>query len=747
MATEIAFTTKQRTVPRHRVYVRAAWDAEWEEVEHLHCDSCTFTANPEMAKAQFNWQYGSVQHPGGEWEIFARLEHLRSYVKVEFTATDDEAPLDENDEPLPTIWYGILEEDNGEQKGVLASPDDGHAKGRQVLVAYGLDIMLQRHVLLHSVANGSEFEETINRAIEFNHRAQVTGTDKEESPNCSEHFGSLGAYVFAHDLTTSIFWTSFEAVRYLLAHQAPANEIDEVEIQWVLNDNPTESTVPDFDRPRKVCHGRTLRQILDELIDRRRLLGYTVEVEADEFGGADTINVRPFSFAPEELTYDDGLKEYTLPANSSQVSLVFDSDTAVQTAFVRRATLESIDQVVCIGARAIACFTICGSETATLFGSNETLAKGWTTSQQTEYQTAASSGGGYGGFEPWEAEFRNKAARKNEKLRRVFSYFNLVDDWTGETLLGEAIPYFPVSEDEPDPLPYYQPQLRFLPHLPLKTDHDYRDSNIADEEIPDNSPEGHKWEYLRPLVAIHLPDSSPEQYQLLDRTASNSETAFAAFGVEDGEKWSASVRMQDDAPGIVVTVSGQPQHVLGKGTFTKLSEDEDLAKFDYRTIVATVAMEVDQFCEGLFPLPELVSPSQVLRRMIVHLGDDYQQHYVAMGTMVAIDPETGELMMTLAPGHVRDDRPKLRALARLIYEWYRTERQSVELSMAYISARLSIGDLITTIGQGDSIQTINSVVTLIKYEFPRQEGSGPAAARTTISTQFAELDAKRLVGE
>jgi len=737
-ATEITFDNRPRTVPPHTVYLKSSWTSDWVEEPHLHCDYCQFTANPDMARAQFTWLYGNILRPGDTaFEVVERLDHLRSFVKVEFTEpAPEEEEGGEPDTPAPIIWYGILEEDNGEQKGILASTEDGHGRGHQVLIAYGLDIMLHRHVLRRSVAIGPEGTEiTIQRAIEFNAKAQIDGPDKVETGNRSADPTEGGTFVFSNDLTTSQFWSTFNAVDYLLTHHAPADEVDDIVVEWGLAIDGLGS-LPTFDKPRKACHGHTLRQVLDELMDRRRLVGYSLDVAVGEgSGGTDMIVVRPFTFTPEDVSFEDD----TIRANPAQFSLVFDADTAVQTAFVRKATLEMVDQVICTGGRIVACFSMAGSALA-----GENFVKHWTDDQQSQYDTAASESDGYDDLDLWEQEQRNKMCRAGEHLKRVYSYFGLPTTWDGTNNEGDI-----VFEDRDNPgvtLPFYLPQIRFLSHLPLKTDHDYRENNIADLEVPDNTPTGQKWEYRPPFVAILLPNTDPDRYQALNALALNTEFPQPSLETADGFKFSASVRMQDDAPGIVLTISGQEQHIIASEDFTPLeADDADMATFDWNAITATVAMEIDKFVEGRWP--DAPVASQVVRRLVIDLGDEYKQHWVTANTVVAIDPDTGDFRKTTGGGFIRDDSSKLQALARLVYEWYHVERQSLELQLAYISGALKVGDLITTIGQGDSLQTINSVITGVKYEFPMQELSEkPPTAKTTFTTQFAELDAKKFVG-
>jgi len=721
MATEVRLSNTDHVVPHQRVYTKTSWEGEWEQQPDLFCLSCTFTANPEIATAELVWHYGLLLTPGsGEWEEVGPLDRLTAFIKIEI---DDPA----DPEADPKIWLGILEEDNGEKKGVLAGADL-KGRGKQLLKAYGLDVLLMRHVVRKSTAfNYNDEEVEISRAVEFNARAQFDGDDKKETGNRSAERGEK-AYVFARDLKTAKFWSTIDAVEYLLAYQPPPDYEDGITIPWKLDEGALAGGVPDLDKPRKAVHGRAIKQVLDEMLHRDRLLGYTVVGDPD--GGK--ITLETFTFCPEDVTYNDS----TIAANDQQKSLIFDEDCGLRSAIVRKATLDSIDQVIATGDRTIVCHTLRAKAGEDEESEPANLVEGWNDEQLSQYNSGAAESDGYDALDPYDQEARNKAARRQAHVRRVFSYFNLKDDDTADTL---EIPKSAEDSEDLVTLQTYLPERRFLHHLPLKTDHVYTGSKIADEEVTDNTPEGQKWEYRHPLVAIKLPAS--EVYQAIDCLAEAGELARDDIGLTDGIKWSGAARMQEDAPGIVVTVSGQPQHVLGKVEFTPLDVDEDdVAEFDWHELVATVAEQVDQYAEGKWPSDEDLGEVEAVRRLIIDCGRDFRVHYVMPKTVVSISTK-GELE-TSDGGFIRDDRPELVKLARLVYEWFSRERQSIELKLEYVTHQLEIGDLITTIGEGESLQEINSVVTQVRYEFDEAEGPGQKPqARTQISTQFAEIDA------
>jgi hypothetical protein len=488
--------------------------------------------------------------------------------------------------------------------------------------------------------------------------------------------------------------------------------------------------VPDFDKPRKACQGRSTKQVLDELIHRSRLVGYTIQV--DTTGDPDFVEVRPFTFTPDDISYSG----HTIPANASLKALKFDSDSGVHTATLKKSTLNEVDQVVCVGDRVTACFSL-----SSLDGVG-TIVAHWSAAQKTAYDAGASGTIGYGALDIYEQQSLDERTRQLRSVERVYSYFGLPQDWNG--FVAEATPYFEDPDNLGQPLPFYWPELRFLNHLPLKTDHDYSDDKIANGTIADSTPEGQHWEYQPPIVLIKRPDDG--QYVFIERVATSVETINEAGGMlEDGTHWSGGVRMQHDAPGFVITVNGAPQHVLAGGSdFVPLSYGglpELPGGWQWQDhLIATVAAEIDLHAEGRWP----VDPpgTDAVRTLTIDLGDEYQQHYVAPHTVVGLN-ETGGTVSS-SGGFIRDDTDKLQALARLTYEWYGVPKQSLTLSMAYITSKLSVGDLVTTIGEGDNEVDVNSVVTGVKYELSIQENaSGQGSCRTTFTLQYTEIDARR----
>ena len=86
---------------------------------------------------------------------------------------------------------------------------------------------------------------------------------------------------------------------------------------------------------------------------------------------------------------------------------------------------------------------------------------------------------------------------------------------------------------------------------------------------------------------------------------------------------------------------------------------------------------------------------------------------------------------------MRDDRERLKNIARLAWEYYSQPQQSLNLSFRAVSDVLSVGQLITSIVENDESEDVNSVVTSLDVNLESQS--------TVIRSAFAELDFAELV--
>gem|GEM_PF-1652111 len=735
MVAIVTSTDTRRSAVAPTVQLKSSWIDEWETIEGLHCNWLALGAGPVVASAGFVWDYGYGMRQGDTgYGTVSPLDPLdgRRWVRVEVPQHGDEDPL---------VWIGWITEAARQVEGARLDGDGARIPGgSEDLVAYGPLILLDQDKITTSYYRQETGESAmVPRGLAFNRK-----NHSADNGNRSDVEGADGKYLFTHDPAAGQPWSTRTICEYLLFYHATADPFDGRTIPFEVHPDALEY-LPTWDAPRLPTESRTPKQILDALLGRRRLLGYTIEV----FEAAiDRVRIRPFTFA--DVDVDVPGSEATVPANASQKSLDFDRAINIERAVVKKSAVQTYDQVVVRGAEVLCCGTISAVE--------ETIAAGWSDDLEADYETAASTSDGYADLSTDEKEARNTAYRQSDKFARVFSYFSLPADWDGLVGDGEdeedpadLFPFEDLDVDADETTVWYLPELRFEASLPLKTDHDYSGTRITPGEgedgIGDNTPTGESWEYVRPLVFLKLLDAPPaadgdEAYGQVDMLAVGS---IEGTGDGGGRDWACEVRVQEDAPGLVLRVTGSaPQHAIAYGGFTPCGDEDDYpaGELDWEdNLVATIAMRADYRCEARHPAD--VPPAlDMVRRLWIEAGDRYQVHYVAPHTVVDVDDQ-GQLVRTDTGGFVRDDRDYLMDLARVAYEWYGVERQALALQWlgADIAGRFAVGDLVTTIGADETEEDIRTVITQVRIDFAESDDQ---THQTSIQTQWAELDVLQL---
>jgi hypothetical protein len=288
----------------------------------------------------------------------------------------------------------------------------------------------------------------------------------------------------------------------------------------------------------------------------------------------------------------------------------------------------------------------------------------------------------------------------------------------------------------------YQPGLRLSAMLPLRSEHDYRDDKIADNEIIHSAYTGAEWHYLSPLVIINTkdPDGQADWFQDVNQTgaAAQIETMGGGMGLTFG----CNVEIPEGANYFQLRVAGQNQHFLAKNDYQPsplLGYDEEPALYDWKTdLLATLAIVLPPI-QVQWPAFVTGNPDFV-RTLYIDAADWAALHYVAPHTVVAV--EFGQLVRTNEGGLIRDDRGFLRRIARLAYEWYGRNRQAMTLTYAGATPICRVGDLIVEIGTGDTREDVRTVVTEVRIDFAQHDGD---VHRTTLQTHWAELDVLRML--
>ncbi len=740
MPTAIIPTSRKiQAAEKYSVWTCANWEDEWDEQPFLLVNWCQWSAGPTVNSAELEWSYGIGMRQGeGSISTVDPAELLDLYVKIEIQQFN--ADGSDGD---PLLWYGIIVEPHDNPIGPKIDGDGNRTpRGCQKFLAYGLEHLLDLEPIQSAYVESSVGNVyRLGRGLTFNddyHFRPSTGIDKKQHtdlPGNRSQQERDGSYVFAFDCTQAEVWTPLTVVEYLLNYHTPQNSNGDIAVPFDLDDL-CYLYLPDFGRPKIDFSGKTVKNLLDELIDRRRLLGYTVEVSGDE----SAILVRVFTFTDKDIQAPDG--SGTIAANPDQKSLDFDTAPDIAGVFLKESATTLYDQVIAIGARIVCCGTISGQD--------ETLVAHWTDAQQTEYCAGASGQSAYASMDDSQKEDANDLARKADHLKRVYSWFGLdlaSDGWDGTVLNGEdgaeannLFPYDALGLDQNADAAWYLPACRFASSLPLKTDHDYSGSNIANQNIPDTSPPGQLWTYRPIYVLVKIQDIDGNDLGYVEGDKSHIETELLGNGA--GNPVSISAQPQPDAPGVILRASGSAgQHSIAGTDFTSTTGTTEMPPdLDWNdNLIVTFAMESGQTMLAKYPDP-VNSDWDFSRVLRIDVSARCGLHYVAPGTVVRC--VAGKLQRTTEGGFIRDDRNLLQQIAAVAWQWYGQPRQSFSFSFRQASGLLSIGDLITQIGSGGTQQTVRSVVTSVKIDFARADGD---THRTTVETQWGELDPLKLL--
>jgi hypothetical protein len=695
----------------HKVYVKRLWADPWAEVEGLYCDTFKLACSPDVSEAQLSWTFGRVMPPG-ETEFGNRftLGYEGYYVRIEL----DQTPFGEvpwsTATYTPIRWYGVIVDSAQDRGGIGANP----TAGKQRLICRGLEYLLHRTIVDSSFVKTSTGEAEIGRAIAFN-LGSGDETEHTRKDNRSTAAGAEGSYIFAASLDEADCdpWYGDEIADYLLAYHNPKDRTGTVKIPFQLDPGFSASVLHKFS-PTLHAQGKSVKEVLDELIDRRRGVAWYVDVNVTEAGGlvvSETPQVVAVTFNKDAIILPSGA---VIPPNPVQTAWLFDDLATINSCSLVSDTATQFDRVVARGEPLGACFTIDYTSTT-----NEA---DWDAALTTAYNAGASGDAGYAALDDYQKMSANQQFRRSDKFLKVFRYFRVPPTWAGSVNGSVACP-------NPDDaggatVKFWYPGMRFKGHLPLLTERDYADVEaVTEEELTKSKPE-----YLRPFALIY--DNTATRYYYLDRMAHGG-ALVDDMPESGGRDYSAHLRMQDDAFGIIVDVSGHPQHMIASSDFTPTDDVDAIQPADlpWQNIFATVFAEFDQQLEARWPLGVLATDADAIKELIIHVANA-RLDYLTPGTLIGID-SAGAALAT-AGGYVRDDRALLKDIARSAFQWYGQTRQALSVSRHFLIPDVALGTLVTFVGDAADLEEVNSVVTSQTFDL--------LAGTVSTQTQFAQLD-------
>lgn len=703
-------------------------DTEWTPVSHLYCDKLTLAVNA-YDTAELSYELGEMIQPGtSAYADFQPLSILGKFVRVTC----------EQDDPLEDIvWIGVVISTAKQRSAVKdAGPANLLTGKTQVLTAVGLEYFLDRVQIDSAYVNSSPAEEEdpedavkIYRSIPFNGgRGALFDADTRTRANMAADVNSDGIRGFESAGNAGELWTLTDVLQYLTFYYTSVDTADNyLPVEFTLAAEDVLAGVTDGISPTLDPDGMTTFQVLNKLLAPQR--GFVWWLEVEELSpGTPAARIRVETLATSAITLPS---EGTIPANRDQQTLDFDQQRDVEDVIVAEAGSRIYHQVIARGARMTSTCTLGNIPTAEIFE----LVIDWDDAiVQFEYEEGA---------EDATAE-ESDGFRKSERFYRVYQAFRLSEDWDFKSSDGadaERDWTFPVLSSTGsvlDTLPVHLEGLRVDRLTRLKRGWDYEDASDPEETQPTDT----EAEYM-PMFAIvqvatgneltpedpGYPGTNPDKYQFIDKL-NKSEFEGDHTAVSGNIHTTFDIGPQQNVPGVLLRAHGM-SHAIALNHFEGDTASEP--EVDYDTLRVTCTLEADAYCEAKWPADVDLPADKPLQKLLLHVGEEYRLDFLAANTVV--DLENGEPVLTNG-GVLRDDRDHLQDIARVAYEWYQLGRLPLTVRFKNTRNLFRLGMLITTIGTSTTLETINTVVSMIEYDFFK--------GTTMIKTNDQDLDLVRV---
>lgn len=739
MATAITTSTgTTRTIEKVRVWTASNAAGPWTVQPSLHLQRLSVVAGPDIDQAQFEFKYGLYAND----ELVQPLDLDRYFVRValrdEGSETSD--PVTDSD-ILATaffVWYGIIEVDEKNIFGTRTIQNTAIKTGDQQITAFGLlrdleNTPINKSIVERYVSQTHKPPEEIPRGIPFN--INENGQFPDRGNRSAEKKGTAGTYIFSHEPNGGQKWSGTDALLYTLANDAPLDGQGNKAYEWEYDMEPGALEWFDvtIDRDK-----RSVKDILDDIIDRRRALGYYVQ--GYESGGALRATVRVFTFLESSIPLNDNK---TIAANPRQFTLDFENSFDVEQAGLVNSISHEADIIWVRGAKITSTFS-CWVDA-------NLLAESWSSADEVTYRDGATGSAGYAALTDEQKQGANQRARSSDSLDDVFSKFVMQDSWdlqVPDSKDGTPTNYWVAIDPEgfsgltdPDDItgPFattntgdklWSKGAKFERFLPIKKKtgvdlSEYRDPFIlfkTDAAVD-------AWEYGEHLNARSATDDEENKRQFSTRLSMlDQELGFVVkVGAAGGQQLIAS---QNWAGAAATSEYYDPTTEEGNGV-------------DYNDMIATVCMKWDRHVE-VYEIStggslNALDPGVPKREIFIDVPDA-RLDFLLPGTITDID-DGGTRVQDTTGSILRDDRERLERIAKVAKKWYGVTRQALTLNYKQLrvvassdgSIKMRVGDLVTSIGSSYTATDVNSVVTAITFE----NSDSPS---TTMETSFAHMD-------
>ncbi|GAA5510044.1 hypothetical protein Rcae01_05550 [Novipirellula caenicola] len=721
---------RQSTTHSSRVWTKPRWSDDWTPRPDLHATQTVWSAFPQISTATLHYQYGWRCLPGDNTaRRFAPITARGYWVLIAHESDDSVTPM---------VWLGYAESPQNQplSYGSADPRSSAIASGTQIVPCFGMERLWDFATIEGTVASDPDDEEKWKRfgdiAATFNQdgRGNRSATRKP-----IEDTRTWQAYGFTRPDEERHTWSTADIVQHLIGFHAPTSSrimpnpdsAPLSEIPWRISGL---EYLPNWDSPTVTCDGRTVGDVLRQLVTPGRMaslaIGATATIPDVGTSGLPVVNgvhlvsqtrlITPTTIPGiGALPHDSGgVNVYALADPLTHIDHQIDSSDVV-------------DEVVVAGPREI---SVC-----TLKHGSKQWSDTWTLENKNDYDYGAFLDPDWSEWTNAERSEANKRVRDQVHLQSVYRDLVLDPESDGTCLDGKSIyPDRETGGNDDTPHVAYPGTHRILTELPLFAGVDYSgDLNAVDESVG--------WQ-LRPiLVSMAMPSENVsdkrDPLELIGDVDAHLPTGpFASM-----RPFTLEVNaINENGPGLRLNVGGAPRFVIAASNGNE-ADGKGLSGYDYKTIETTVAMLGDRRPYYSIASGNLGAIDVPRRRLYVFEHAPLQMIYIPPGTVVEID-EFGD-RKTSNGGILRNPLPRLQALASLLAAHAHSPRHRVTIESERRIGLLPIGANVRYVDVAGV--DVAAPVIEIRIDSPIATRTSDARSTQTITAASHRFDVMRLI--
>ncbi len=503
---------------------------------------------------------------------------------------------------------------------------------------------------------------------------------------------SSGTYSFIYGAVgnaTANIWSHLQYVTYLVQNFIQ----NDTGPKWTLGGASTLLNAMETTIEFEACESAL--SMLRKLIPPKYGVDFAVIPTKDNGTvSSDGYQIYVYALLGEDLT----INGVTYPKNPNTLTVKRDDQLFFTEAHLVESTARRVDKIRVMGKRIV----VCGTLAAT--ANDPTLVPKWSATLEADY--IADTG----------ADIDETDRRKNkDKYRDVYRKFGAPVDWDldGSTIPTAHIPGSWAKECGTDGTlssgGQFQNLVRHtLNFTPLREGFDYSTNPPTDTTLADSEPE------FKPPIAWVVdpePDGGGDPvYVQCDLVGMHIHSSPHDWGL---------------------FVEASPNHLLALNNFTNSADVTISPKYDYNTLVATIAIPVDHRIQLGYDVPTALAAGD---GSIMTVVDEGAELWVILESTAYDVDDDGTLLFTPSEMIVRDDTDRLALALTGLVARYINERVKARLVFkGFQPLGGLIGNILSVVQQGDEITNIGGPVTSVEWI----QGSNGNSPQTIFSAGYA----------